>query len=59
MELEGLLPYPPNVRNPESDQSIASHSTHLRCGLVVRVPGCRTEMYYVFCAVQTEFIYVM
>jgi hypothetical protein len=29
------------------------------CGLVVRVPGCRTEMYYVSCEVRTEFIYVM
>jgi hypothetical protein len=29
------------------------------CGLVVRVPGYRTEMYFVSCEVQTEFIYVM
>jgi hypothetical protein len=29
------------------------------CGLVVRVPGYRTEMYYVSCEVRTEFIYVM
>jgi hypothetical protein len=29
------------------------------CGLVVRVPGYRTEMYCVFCEVLTEFIYVM
>jgi hypothetical protein len=29
------------------------------CGLVVRVPGCRTEMYCVSCEVRTEFIYVM
>jgi hypothetical protein len=28
------------------------------CGLVVRVPGCRTEMYCVSCEVRTEFIYV-
>jgi hypothetical protein len=27
--------------------------------LVVRVPGHRTEMYYAFCEVQTEFINVM
>jgi hypothetical protein len=26
------------------------------CGLVVRVPGCRTEMYCVSCEVRTEFI---
>jgi hypothetical protein len=26
------------------------------CGLVVRVPGYRTEMYCVFCEVRTEFI---
>jgi hypothetical protein len=29
------------------------------CGLMVRVPGYRTEMYCVSCAVRTEFIYVM
>jgi hypothetical protein len=29
------------------------------CGLVVRVPGYRAEMYCVSCEVQTEFIYVM
>jgi hypothetical protein len=29
------------------------------CGLVVRVPGYRTEMYCVCCEVRTEFIYVM
>jgi hypothetical protein len=28
-------------------------------GLVVRVPGCRTEMHCVSCEVRTEFIYVM
>jgi hypothetical protein len=29
------------------------------CGLVVRVPGYRTEMYCVSCEVRNEFIYVM
>jgi hypothetical protein len=29
------------------------------CGLVVRVPGCRIEMYCVSCEVRTEFMYVM
>jgi hypothetical protein len=29
------------------------------CGLVVRVPGYRAEMYCVSCEVRTEFIYVM
>jgi hypothetical protein len=29
------------------------------CGLVVRVPGYRTEMYYVSCEVLTEFVNVM
>jgi hypothetical protein len=29
------------------------------CGLVVRVPGYRTEMYCVSCEVRTEFMYVM
>jgi hypothetical protein len=28
-------------------------------GLVVRVPGYTTEMYYDSCEVRTEFIYVM
>jgi hypothetical protein len=27
------------------------------CGLVVRVPGYRTEVYCVSCEVRTEFIY--
>jgi hypothetical protein len=31
----------------------------LLCGLVVRVPGYTTEMYYASCEVRTEFIYVM
>jgi hypothetical protein len=29
------------------------------CGLVVRVPGYRTEMYSDSCEVRTEFIYIM
>jgi hypothetical protein len=29
------------------------------CGLVVRVPGYRTEMCCASCKVRTEFIYVM
>jgi hypothetical protein len=29
------------------------------CGLEVRVPGYRTEMYCAFCEVRTKFIYVM
>jgi hypothetical protein len=29
------------------------------CGLVVTVPGYRTEMYCSSCEVRTEFIYVM
>jgi hypothetical protein len=29
------------------------------CGLVVRVPGYKTEMYCASCEVRTEFIYVM
>jgi hypothetical protein len=36
-----------------------SHFTRALCGLVVRVPGCRTEMYCASCEVWTEFIYVM
>jgi hypothetical protein len=28
------------------------------CGLVVRVPGHRTDMYCLSCEVRTEFIYV-
>jgi hypothetical protein len=40
---------------------VNSHSgiTDRLCGLVVRVPGYTTEMYYVSCEVRTEFIYVM
>jgi hypothetical protein len=29
------------------------------CGLVVRVPPYKTEMYCASCEVRTEFIYVM
>jgi hypothetical protein len=29
------------------------------CGLVVKVPGCRTEMWYVSCEERTILIYVM
>jgi hypothetical protein len=31
----------------------------LLCGLVVRIPDCRTEKYCVSCEVRTEFISVM
>jgi pyruvate-formate lyase len=37
----------------------ASKEVDRLCGLVVRVPGYRTVMYYVSCEVRTEFIYVM
>jgi hypothetical protein len=37
---------------------IVSHYDRL-CGLVVTVPGYRTEMFRVSCEVRTEFIYVM
>jgi hypothetical protein len=39
--------------------SILFYTYDLFCGLVVRVPGYRTEMYCIFCEVRTEFIYVM
>jgi hypothetical protein len=29
------------------------------CGLVVRVHGYRSEMFFVSCEVRTEFMYVM
>jgi hypothetical protein len=29
------------------------------CGIVVRVPGYRTEMYCVSCEVRIEFMYAM
>jgi hypothetical protein len=29
------------------------------CGLVVRVPGYRTEMYCASCEVRTDFIYML
>jgi hypothetical protein len=38
---------------------LISISCNRLCGLVVRVLGCRTEMYCVSCEVRTEFIYVM
>jgi hypothetical protein len=34
-------------------------SMYRLCGLVVRVPGYTTVMYWVSCEVRTEFIYVM
>jgi hypothetical protein len=39
--------------------SVLSLENDRLCGLVVRVPGYRTEMYCVSCEVRTEFIYVM
>jgi hypothetical protein len=32
-----------------------THVLRCRCGLVVRVPGYRTEMYCVSCEIETEF----
>jgi hypothetical protein len=47
-------------------QSCVQTSEHIEeeiktnhCGLVVRDPGSRTEMYCVPCGVRTEFIYAM
>jgi hypothetical protein len=52
-----------DTRNPNyySIKSITHNRECNRplCGLVVRVPGYRTEMYCVSCEVRTEFIYVM
>jgi hypothetical protein len=42
-----------------SDNGNAEVDTFCSSGLVVRVPGYTTEMYYVSCEVQTEFIYVI
>jgi hypothetical protein len=42
----------------EQNRPSASDSDCL-CGLVVRVPGYRTQMYCDSCEVRTEFIYVM
>jgi hypothetical protein len=39
---------------PTLDQ-VASHNYRF-CGLVVRIPGYRTEMYCASCEVRTEFI---
>jgi hypothetical protein len=36
-----------------------SSEVYRLCGLVVRVPDYRTEMYCASCRVRTEFIYVM
>jgi hypothetical protein len=40
------------------NKSVTINSDRL-CGLEVRVPGYRTEMYCASCEVRTEFIYVM
>jgi hypothetical protein len=40
-----------------NSKSVPSSDRH--CGLVVRVPGYKTEMYCVYCEVRTEFIYFM
>jgi hypothetical protein len=41
------------------DVSSSVHTADCLCGLVVRVPGYRTEMGCVSCEVRTEFMYVM
>jgi hypothetical protein len=46
---------PPNYYNIFLSLSL---SVDRLCGLVVRVPGYRTEMYCASCEVRTEFIYV-
>jgi hypothetical protein len=38
---------------------ILKAKTDRLCGLVVRVPGCRTEIYCASCEVRIEFIYAM
>jgi hypothetical protein len=43
----------------ELDLYVLQKKVDRLCGLVVRVPGYRTEMYRVSCEVRTEFIYVM
>jgi hypothetical protein len=43
----------------ELNFSVMQKKVDRLCGLVVRVPGFRTEMYYASCEVRTEFIYVM
>jgi hypothetical protein len=51
--------------NRDREYSVSQKSLHWRrtsmtvCGLVVRDPGCITEMYCASCEVWTEFIYVM
>jgi hypothetical protein len=39
--------------------NVVNYNLDRLCGLVVRVPGYRTEMYGVSCEVRSEFIYVM
>jgi hypothetical protein len=48
-----LTPYTP------ADIYLGIGRTDRLCGLVVRVPGYRSEMYCVSCEVRKEFIYVM
>jgi hypothetical protein len=58
-----LLLYFNNYRKcPDESRSYLTRVNNIHdrlCGLVARVPGYRTEMYFVSCEVQTEFIYVM
>jgi hypothetical protein len=45
--------------HPKQKKSSCTSLLDRLCGLVVRVPGYRTEMYSVSCEVRTEFMYVM
>jgi hypothetical protein len=56
--LEHCKPY--QQAGPYIKQNVdMNYKSDRLCGLVVRVPGYRTEMYCVSCEVRTEFIYVM
>jgi hypothetical protein len=44
---------------PQGVKQKAYMITERLCGLVVRVPGYRTETYCVSCEVRTDFMYVM
>jgi hypothetical protein len=47
------------LQNYDNNNSNNSVIIDRLCGLVVRVPNCRTEMYCDSYEVRTEFIYVM
>jgi hypothetical protein len=57
--IEDSLPISNNTEVPESINRCDYRHQDRFCGLIIRVPGFRTEMYCDYCEVWTEFMYVM